>query len=789
MKFSLPFHLCPLSPLLFAVILCLMFGLTVLLSPPAFAKTVISEVLWAGSDLSSSDEWLEIAGVDASTDVSGWTLTSLNSSGVETVLFTFPAGTIIAPDQYSVISHFAAGQSRLLSEPQFLTTSMSLPNTKLLLRLRDASGQIMDEVDDGVGAPFAGENLTSPLRKSSMERVNLSGLGNDPANWITAVRLQNLDDGAAMLGTPGFSRLLNAAQSSSMSSPSSASTSSVTSDSSASSVSFSSASLASSASSVSSSASSVSSSSSQPSATCPLFDPYISLQSGATTGTEKVTLNIQILQRYGTLGSATCVTDFGDGTVSQSCNPSLHTYDRTGEYTIRVVVNAGCGDPLIRTMAVSVLPASSSASSGSSSTAAIPVLATFMNGSTLASNQEDSAAAFILSAALPNPSGKDAGREWVDITNVSGRSANLEGWSLRLPHVKKGKFTFGSVGFGIAESKRFTDSELGMTLGNTSGELSLVNPGGSAESVLTWKDARDGIVIKPPMTQRASVRARVTHVVDGDTLDVVLSGTVSRTERIRLIGIDAPELHSKDSVQMMIAKRAAEFLRDLTDGDTVTLDQGPDERDAYGRLLAFVTTSDGDLVQEMILREGLASVYVKFPFGREAEFLAYQSEAQEVRSGIWGMGGAGEQVAFVEKVSSDFAASSSAVAKQPLRLGSGQAMQPKSPKQPTTKKSAKPKTKKPTQPKTPKKPKIKKPKSPKKTTKKKTAASSSPMVMTPELMTLSELIENPEASPQVQEHSEDDTGREFPLMPVGVTFSGVMSAGAAAWRWLAKRRP
>lgn len=585
----------------------------------AFAKAVISEVHWAGSDLSTSDEWVEIAGsgshsagsgpsAGSETDgesLAGWTLTSINGSGVETVIFTFPENATIRPGEFLAISRFGAAQSRLLSEPVFVTGAMSLPNTKLLLRLRDPGGQIMDQADDGVGSPFAGTNSTSPVLKASMERINLFAQGDDPANWITASRSHGFDEGAPILGTPGFPR------------SDAAST-------------IASSSLSSQASSFSSQTGTVSSSS----LSCANLDPYFILQSGATSGVGKVTLNIQIGARQGSLTGASCAVDFDDGTLSNSCNPPSHAYDEPGTYTISAEVRQPCGAIVMRTMQVQVTGSSSSSRESSSLRAGMGELEPTSDAFVSTAGQ-----GFVITGVLPNPSGKDSGNEWVEIRNVSGQTASLDGWTLRLPHAKKSTFTFGSVGFFLHETKRFSDRDLGMTFGNAYGELSLIAPSGDTVSALVWKDARDGVTIRPdrPSAIIGPLQAKVLHVVDGDTLDVQVMAGGRQTERVRLIGIDAPELHSSDSRQIMLGRRSAEFLRTLIEGETLTLDVGPTERDGYGRLLAYATTAQGDGLQEILLREGMVSVYLRFQFAKESEFIAYQREAQEANAGMWGI--------------------------------------------------------------------------------------------------------------------------------------------------------
>lgn len=172
----------------------------------ASASLLISEVMWAGSDLSSSDEWIEFACREDATDISNFRLMSVSQSGsvqVEKELFRFGSGTFAESGSYFIISNYDAMQSRLLDEPAFISTGLSLPNSKLHLRLYDGSGSLIDEVDDGIGNPFAGANISGEV-KSSMERISFELFGNTPDAWVTASRSFGFDSGALLFGTPGF---------------------------------------------------------------------------------------------------------------------------------------------------------------------------------------------------------------------------------------------------------------------------------------------------------------------------------------------------------------------------------------------------------------------------------------------------------------------------------------------------------------------------------------------------------------------------------------------------------
>jgi PKD repeat protein len=166
--------------------------------------------MWMGSDLSTADEWVELTAVPVLSgtvitqheSLDGWTINQVKDGGSETVLARFTSQSI-GSGQYLIISNFDAAHSRLAAEPAVISSSMSLPNTKLLLRLRSKSGALIDEIDDGIGSPFAGLNV-SGQPKASMERIECRSSGAVTSNWRTAVAMNGWDASTTNIGTPGF---------------------------------------------------------------------------------------------------------------------------------------------------------------------------------------------------------------------------------------------------------------------------------------------------------------------------------------------------------------------------------------------------------------------------------------------------------------------------------------------------------------------------------------------------------------------------------------------------------
>jgi|APSaa5957512622_1039677.scaffolds.fasta_scaffold08330_3 hypothetical protein len=177
------------------------FILAICIPFTAHARVVISEVLWVGSHVSTADEWIELTS-DESIDISDWFITTLSSSG-EKEMIRFPSGTFISMGQFIVISNYASVDSAVDINPDFVTSAVSLPNTKLLLSLYNSSGALIDQVDDSVGAPYAGGKDSGSGTFMSMEKIDVFG-ENDKSNWMTAQTSNGIDVSAPVLGTPGY---------------------------------------------------------------------------------------------------------------------------------------------------------------------------------------------------------------------------------------------------------------------------------------------------------------------------------------------------------------------------------------------------------------------------------------------------------------------------------------------------------------------------------------------------------------------------------------------------------
>jgi micrococcal nuclease len=133
---------------------------------------------------------------------------------------------------------------------------------------------------------------------------------------------------------------------------------------------------------------------------------------------------------------------------------------------------------------------------------------------------------------------------------------------------------------------------------------------------------------------RLDEKVRVVSVHDGDTITVSLDG---RSEKVRLVGIQAPELQDERPEYREAAEAAHAFALSALKGKTVTLeiDSRQGDRDRYSRLLRYVFLGDGTNFNEELVRKGYAKVYDRFAFTLKPQFKTSEAEAKRQGLGVW----------------------------------------------------------------------------------------------------------------------------------------------------------
>lgn len=131
-------------------------------------------------------------------------------------------------------------------------------------------------------------------------------------------------------------------------------------------------------------------------------------------------------------------------------------------------------------------------------------------------------------------------------------------------------------------------------------------------------------------------KGRVVTVHDGDTITVRLS---TGNEKVRLVGIDSPELDDQRPDYRAAGLAARDYARSVVEGITVTLeaDTKQPDRDRYDRLLRYVILGDGTNLNEELVRKGYARVYDRFKFDLKARFREAEAEARAGSLGLWSL--------------------------------------------------------------------------------------------------------------------------------------------------------
>lgn len=124
------------------------------------------------------------------------------------------------------------------------------------------------------------------------------------------------------------------------------------------------------------------------------------------------------------------------------------------------------------------------------------------------------------------------------------------------------------------------------------------------------------------------VFARVTKHTDGDTL------WLSGIGKVRLIGVDTPEVYG--GVECFGREASAFVERVLPLGASVRYRLGVEQRDRYGRALAYVWLPDGRFLNLLLVRRGYAQPLTVPPNVEYAgTFVAAARRARGAGLGLW----------------------------------------------------------------------------------------------------------------------------------------------------------
>ncbi|MFH1716526.1 MAG: thermonuclease family protein [Planctomycetota bacterium] len=129
----------------------------------------------------------------------------------------------------------------------------------------------------------------------------------------------------------------------------------------------------------------------------------------------------------------------------------------------------------------------------------------------------------------------------------------------------------------------------------------------------------------------------VARAIDGDTFDIDVPDGGYEHTRVRLLGIDTPEINSEQFGTMYFGPQAAAVTRELAFGKPVTvyLDEPNPTRGKYGRLLAYVQLPDGRFLNEALLTEGLAYADLRFDHSFYNKYNQLEAGTRNLKKGLW----------------------------------------------------------------------------------------------------------------------------------------------------------
>lgn len=124
--------------------------------------------------------------------------------------------------------------------------------------------------------------------------------------------------------------------------------------------------------------------------------------------------------------------------------------------------------------------------------------------------------------------------------------------------------------------------------------------------------------------------SQVKKVFDGDTL------LLDDGEKIRLLGINTPEIDSSLRVGEPLSEQAKEYLQRLVEGKKVRIESDVTLFDKYQRKLAHLFTEEGEHINLKLVEKGFAAVNIHPPNIKYLDDLTKaQQHAETGRIGIW----------------------------------------------------------------------------------------------------------------------------------------------------------
>lgn len=156
------------------------------------------------------------------------------------------------------------------------------------------------------------------------------------------------------------------------------------------------------------------------------------------------------------------------------------------------------------------------------------------------------------------------------------------------------------------------------------------------EAIRRWLGlAARGVLLVAMLAAFATAAERDARVckraVDGDTI------VLENGERVRMLGVDTPELHHPVKPVQYFAREARAFVQSRVANRRVWLEYDQPRRDRYGRTLAYVFLADGTLLNLELIERGYGFAYTRYPFRADymERFRRAEAVARRTDQGLW----------------------------------------------------------------------------------------------------------------------------------------------------------
>jgi endonuclease YncB( thermonuclease family) len=139
-------------------------------------------------------------------------------------------------------------------------------------------------------------------------------------------------------------------------------------------------------------------------------------------------------------------------------------------------------------------------------------------------------------------------------------------------------------------------------------------------------------VLGEKISTASAERAVIKRVVDGDTVEL------ENGQRLRYIGIDAPESKKPNTPVQCFAEAAMQRNKELVEGKEVYLFRDVSDKDRFQRLLRYVVVVESDIfVNEALVKEGFAFSRSYPPdIAKQDQLRQAEAEARTTNKGVWG---------------------------------------------------------------------------------------------------------------------------------------------------------